>query len=729
MQIVKKFDEQANYIFYVAIIIHLLIMCVEFGEWSVPYRGRLIQVAFLLCCVKILLTFYSKLEWLLMIALGVIGAVSYNFTGEKYVLYVVVLIFAAKAVDLKKVLKALLYCAGGTTVLIAVLSLLGIGGAAVDVRDFGRGMVESRSCFGFGHPNNFHGAVWLVTSIAVWLYKDKFNWRHYGIFTFLNIGLFVLTVSKAGFVATQIVIIGGLLYKYANKQVFDRIGTYIAGAIAYVAVIALTIAAVVICGWRGYGPILGIVDKLTTGRVSLAYKYARLSWWHIWSQGGIDNPVIDNGFAALGINLGYVVWGLFILFAAYLLYYSAKKKDGMFFILVMTSIFYTYMESSFVINYAYFLCNPLYLLAMDVICENKGASFADESITRVLKSNITRAVVFVLVLAFLLRSVSYIVRNSGDAKERFTGFYAEQYDSIDVIMIGASTVASSFIPAYMWDKYGFTSYPLATNSQRPKAIKYLIEEGLKYQDPDLILIEMRTFIASYEEQAQDEGHIREVVDNMKYSVNRVKAINALTEEFDDKYTFYFDIFKYHSNYGLLLKPSEWKKYDYSTKNELKGFELKNGKMKYREKGENRPSDVYCYTRKPIPQKQEEVLIDLLNYIQEKNFNVLFVVTPRDHDEDYEGNMCYMKDIVNEAGYDMIDINELFEEVGFDYRYDMDDGAHTNVWGAVKVSDYVGRYIKDNCLGILKHRESVQNDWDNAYSRFEEIYENTEADIK
>lgn len=350
-------------------------------------------------------------------------------------------------------------------------------------------------------------------------------------------------------------------------------------------------------------------------------------------------------------------------------------------------------------------------------------------ISKALKSNVLKVLAFLLVLIFLLRSASYIMRVNGPTKDRFAGFYAEDKNTIDVMMFGSSTVASSFIPAYMWHEYGFTSYPLSSNSIRPKAIKYLIEESMKYQNPKLIIVEIRTFIASDEEQAEDEGHTREVVDNMNYSIHRIKTINALTEKFDDKYPFYFDIMKYHSNYGLLLQPSEWKKYDFKVKNILKGFELKKAQMAYRAKEENRQPGEYNYNPIPIPNEQEEVLKDLLSFSKENNLNVLFVVSPRDCDTNYEGNMCYMKEIINDYGYELIDTNELFEELQFDYRFDMDDGAHTNVWGALKVSDYVGKYISDNYLGSISHSDKVKKDWNEAYVYFNDLYESTEPEIK
>ena len=49
-----------------------------------------------------------------------------------------------------------------------------------------------------------------------------------------------------------------------------------------------------------------------------------------------------------------------------------------------------------------------------------------------------KAISFILIFLLLLTGVSYIVRTNGDVKDRFTGFYAEKKDSIDVLMCGDS---------------------------------------------------------------------------------------------------------------------------------------------------------------------------------------------------------------------------------------------------------------------------------------------------
>ena len=133
------------------------------------------------------------------------------------------------------------------------------------------------------------------------------------------------------------------------------------------------------------------------------------------------------------------------------------------------------------------------------------------------KKELGKIILFVMLFIFLGVMVSYIVRTNGDVKNRFAGFYAEEKNSIDVIMFGASPIGTSFSPGYLYGEFGFTSYPLSSNTQRPKAMTYLLEECYKYQNPNLVVIELRMFTYDDAPMALDYPHIREVTDNMKYS--------------------------------------------------------------------------------------------------------------------------------------------------------------------------------------------------------------------
>ena len=94
--------------------------------------------------------------------------------------------------------------------------------------------------------------------------------------------------------------------------------------------------------------------------------------------------------------------------------------------------------------------------------------------------------------------------------------------------------------------------------QRPKAAVHLVEEAEKTQDPGLYIFELRMYLGPDERLTQNMAYTRGVTDNMKYSWNRIKTINALVDPDgpEPRYTYYFDIFKYHSNWKTMVLPGQ-----------------------------------------------------------------------------------------------------------------------------------------------------------------------------
>ena len=330
-----------------------------------------------------------------------------------------------------------------------------------------------------------------------------------------------------------------------------------------------------------------------------------------------------------------------------------------------------------------------------------------------------KAISFILIFVLLLTGVSYIVRTNGDVKDRFAGFYAEEKDSIDVVMCGASTVGTTFSPGYMWGEYGFTSYPISSNAQRPKAIKYLLEEAYKYQAPEVVVIELRMFTYEDEEMKKDEAHIREVTDNMRYSTHRFKTVRDMTdgvETFEEKLAYYFDIIKYHSNWGMFFKAEELQKVIYSKVDLHKGFEHPKQIMYHEES-----IDRYIATeeRLAIPKEQEEVLRDLIDYLKEKKQKTIFVVAPIKYDADFFAKTNYMKDIVEAEGFSYVN---MMEKIDLDFTVDLLDGSHTNILGARKCSQALGEILSQEYNITDKRNQEGYESWDESYKAFLEVYE-------
>lgn len=321
-------------------------------------------------------------------------------------------------------------------------------------------------------------------------------------------------------------------------------------------------------------------------------------------------------------------------------------------------------------------------------------------------------VVFLCLFYFLLTRITYIVRTNGDTKNRFAGYYAQRKDSIDVMFFGSSATSTTFSPGKMYGDYGFTSYLLSSNSQSPEAISILLDECYKYQSPEVVVIDIRMFMNSPQKVDSDEGHIREVTDNMKYSFNRIKAINKLEKDSSKRISYYFDIIKYHSNWGLLFKRKEWKNINYCHDYETKGFEIIKDCM---------PQDRYEYTGEIVPEKiaeeYEKELCEIMSKLKSKDQKAVFVSTPVAVGDQYIYKLKYIQNLVENSGFAFLEMNEYYDEIGIDFATDFKEGAHLNIKGADKSSDYMGRYLVNN-YSLPDHRGNEKFDkWNLSYEYY------------
>lgn len=323
-----------------------------------------------------------------------------------------------------------------------------------------------------------------------------------------------------------------------------------------------------------------------------------------------------------------------------------------------------------------------------------------------------QAVLFLGIFLIILSSLTYVIRTNGDIKDIFTGFYAEDRNSVDVIMIGSSPVYPFYASPKIWGETGITCYPLSSNVQRPGAAIPLIKEAYKTQQPEVFVFEMRMYTMEDGDMAENMAYARGVTDNLKYSLNRIEAINRLVTTKEERYTYYFDIFKYHSNWKTMVLPEQIKCITYEKKNPLKGFVIRDEVFPIAKE------DVRDYTditeQLAIPEEQELRLRELLDYLNEKEQRALFIVSPYPLEENEMKMFNYMQAIVEQAGYTFVNMNQHYEEMGLNFATDYYDDGHVNTAGAVKCTEYLEKLLQEfsiedkrNLPGYESYEEAYQ----------------------
>lgn len=335
-----------------------------------------------------------------------------------------------------------------------------------------------------------------------------------------------------------------------------------------------------------------------------------------------------------------------------------------------------------------------------------------------------QSVIFIGILLPALVCASYIVRTNGDVKDRFSGFYAEEDNTLDIVMIGSSPVFPFYSAPKIWGDTGIAAYPLSTNVQRPVAMKYLVKEAEKTQSPSLYIFEMRMFTMDDEGLAENMAYTRGVTDNLTYSWNRVKTIQAMVPETEDRLSFYVDLFKYHTNWRMFAFVSEWKNWRYHKESDLKGFYVKD------EVGPTtRPEAGGTSGTLKIPDSQEVYLKDLLQFLQEEDLQALFIVSPYGETLEEQQMFNYMKGIVEETGYGFLNMNDHYEEIGIVFEEDFADyGSHTNAVGAEKCTEFLEEYLQEHYQFDDKRGDERYASWDRSYELWQQRLEEAKETI-
>ena len=320
-------------------------------------------------------------------------------------------------------------------------------------------------------------------------------------------------------------------------------------------------------------------------------------------------------------------------------------------------------------------------------------------------------VVFVIVFATLYLFVSTVFTiDSSESKIMFDEFYSEPAMTHDAIYIGTSAVYSYWKPAYAFNEYGITAYSIATGCFPIAALKWMMEECLKTQNPDLFIIDARSFTFGTKSSL---NYFHQIADFMKPSFTKYNMIEDVCESMGvkgkEKLEYYIPIIRFHSRWAELKKSDFMLEPDYYFKGP--------GNISVKKMEAISP----CFTdeKTKLIEPNYSILVDLLEYCKEKDVNVVFVASPFLENVEKKEWLNTMEDIIKSYGFDFYNFNnsEHYSAMGLTVENDYRDGDHTNIWGGIKYTKYFGKILQEK-YGLPDRRGDVKYEsWNEAYERF------------
>ena len=247
----------------------------------------------------------------------------------------------------------------------------------------------------------------------------------------------------------------------------------------------------------------------------------------------------------------------------------------------------------------------------------------------------------------------------------------------------------------------------------------MIEEAEKYQNPSLYIIDLT--LATRTMDTYDEYGMRRTIDSMKFSKNRIDAINEMLsyrpDISKDKYiNYYFSFLFYHNKWNDIKRTNITnEKWFYKGYQFFEDYTTANPQERY-----NWSEDVI-----ELQEENKKILYDLIDYIKSNNINnVLFVIPVRSFEKKENERLNRVVEILQDNNLDVINFNTLEDFDDIDFAKDFYNSVHFNVYGATKYTLYLSKYLNEN-YELKNHKGSENyNSWDNEYQQFKNKYRNS-----
>lgn len=355
------------------------------------------------------------------------------------------------------------------------------------------------------------------------------------------------------------------------------------------------------------------------------------------------------------------------------------------------------------------------------------------------KLYITRTVklIALTLLVFLSALIlqDWVVRRIDHNTLRMDAFYAEKKGTLDAVLVGASDVYAGYSAPYAYEKYGYTSFPFATQASPSNIVLPQIKEVIKYQNPKMIVVEINAFLYPDNKQpAEVNCHL--FADNIPRDQIWRDYIEKEVSE-DTRIEYYIPLLKFHGSWNEYPWKLKYLSADIKLRNRgyalLRGYKTVSNIFTANEKIANSKFENDDST-KPLGPIGERCLRETLEYLKENDIhNVVFtrfphIVRQRDYARFKRGNRA--GEIIESYGYDFVNIERYALRDGFDLEHDWYNWDHLNIFGAEKCTDYIADLLL-NKYGLEPSEQTAQQkeNWQKSVECYHKVYNYSESLIE
>lgn len=294
----------------------------------------------------------------------------------------------------------------------------------------------------------------------------------------------------------------------------------------------------------------------------------------------------------------------------------------------------------------------------------------------------------------------------------FTEEYYRETLPHDLLIVGNCESYENISPMELWQSYGITSYIRGNANQLIPQSYYLLAEALKRERPKAVLLNVQAMSVDGQDT---EEYNRMVFDGMRWSGEKLFGILETKREDEHLLEYVFPLLRYHSRWQSLTKDDFRYAFQKQERRSYNGYYLRADIRPYTEFPAERRRPDYTF-----PEKNYDYLDRITALCEKEGIPLILMKAPSLYPEWPEPYEEQIRSYAEEHGLLYLNTLKSAEEIGLDFRTDTyDEGLHLNVYGAEKLSLWLGQILREK-FGLSDHRgeESYERVYEERLSAYE-----------
>ncbi|MEE1320969.1 MAG: hypothetical protein UHM85_05480 [Acutalibacteraceae bacterium] len=328
---------------------------------------------------------------------------------------------------------------------------------------------------------------------------------------------------------------------------------------------------------------------------------------------------------------------------------------------------------------------------------------------------ILRCIIFgVICCVCLINTQSVLVSKIGQDYMKMHTVFEEPENSLDAVFLGSSASYAYWNPAVAWNEKGIAVYSM-TNASQPVEISHYFIDDIRKRQPDALYIINITRMLEIEKYYNAKVH--RFVNTYPLTGNKYKALDYMLDitnvPLKERWEYYFPIIRFHSRW------KELKEFDLTFDTEL--YKSASKYSSYLKKSRAQLPVVYNFEHyEEITETMTNSLNTIMDYCKNEDVRVLFVMMPQPLQRELSNNrQNTVAKILEDNGFDVLDLRKKVNEIGIDYSRHYYDERHTNIHGSLLITEYISDYLIENYNFTDKRGTEAYASWDEDCAEYYE----------